>query len=321
MHREMVEWSNFQNEFAVLGHLVNQVTKAGEISFILLSYLFFSFFYSYPIFRAYVASGPSASKTVVHSLVTVLTYLIQFMICHLYFLHILGCVQDIALFLLLNHPGALCLLASPWPYGHAILLYLMYLAFFRLFTVAETNLFLNLDHDLLTSTLNRSSAVYIVIYLLMNFFTGSLCIPRAANILISARMGIQTDIGNLTGTLHNSTGIGSGVPIYLVIITVALLCYVASFIIKKMQVWKQKRAENSGNNGLNIISRSNLNLGTNSTIQGRMTSQPGPPPARAPQLLHVRPAVSTPSLLSCSGTAPAPQSGVLLDVSRLPTSP
>ena len=277
-----------------------------------------TFFLSFPqfhFFRAYVASGPSANKTVVHSLVIVLTYLIQLMLCHLYFLSILGCFQDSMLYLLHNYPGALCLLASPWPYGHATLLYLMFLAIFGLLTVAETNLFLKLDHDFLTSTINLSSTVYIVVYILMNFITGSLCVPRAANIFISARMGIETDIGNLTDTLRNSPGVGSGFPIYMIVIIAALIFYIASFIIKKKQIWKQMKTDIRQNNGLNIISSDSLDLDTDSTNQDRMPLEFVP---ADPKLICVRP-IPTPSLL-LSETASAPKNGVLLDGSRLPTS-
>ena len=234
------------------------MAKGSVINIVVQNLTFLISFHQFYYFRAYIASGPPTNKTVVHGMVTSLTYLVQLNIWHLYSLLVIGFFQDMAVHLIKTYPEAVCQYATPWIYGPSQILYLMYLSFFKLLIVAKTDLFLSLNHDALVRRINIFSVVFILGFSLVKFLTGNLCIPRAANILIWQRMSIQANIGHNTtigeSKLHASReDVGS--PFFLVTIAIALVCYVSSFFIKTMQKLKAKRTENRYNNNLGVVSQ------------------------------------------------------------------
>ena len=286
---------------------LSSMAQGSVINTLVQNLTFLISFHQFYFFRAYIASGPPISKTVVHGMVTSLTYLVQLNIWHLYSLLVIGFFPDMVVHLINTYPEAVCQFATPWMYGPTLILYLMYLAFFKLLIVAKTDLFLSLNHDALVRRINVFSIVFILGFSLGKFLAGNLCIPQAANILIWQRMSIQANIGNVTAIGHSKLQASKedvGNPFFLVTIAIALVCYVSSFLIKTRQKLRAKRTENRYNNNLGIASgsaransiiprpevESNHNSFCCSPIQARLAADSGnPTSSRVTQLVQVRP--------------------------------
>ena len=122
------------------------------------------------------------------------------------------------------------------PFTTSIVLYLMYLAFFRLLLVISTKIFLNLKHEVVVTGLNIVSAVIVTGSLLAEVLLyGTTCNITAAQALIYIKVGIKPNWAELAAKL----GKHRPFPWPVGIIVVTMVFYLISYIVD----WATKRKE------------------------------------------------------------------------------
>ena len=161
-----------------------------------------TFILSFPqfhFFRAYLESGPPAAKTVVHGLMTALTYVIQSLVIVLYLLTAFGYFPRHAATFLQTYPHLFCVLTSLRPFFLLISLYLLYLAIFGLVKEIRMEVFLNLDHEATVRRLNIASGIIVPLIMLADLWRiGTTCNPKLAALFIKLRIGIPADFDKPT---------------------------------------------------------------------------------------------------------------------------
>ena len=203
----------------------NVYTKVCQYITFLLSFLQFHFF------RKFLASGPPASKTVIHGLLISFTYVIQTYITYMFLLTIFSCLTTLAEWLLHEYPNGFCQLVSPTSLGQAMILYLTYLAFFRLLMVTKINTFINLNHESMVVRLNVIAGLIMTVNIMVELlYRGTTCNPKVAALYSGIRMGIKLEAGNIT--LGEDTPDSYSSYITFIFSTLAVVFYVISAVIE-----------------------------------------------------------------------------------------
>ena len=203
----------------------NAYTKVCQYITFLLSFLQFHYF------RKFLSSGPPASKTLIHGLLISFTYLIQTYITYMFVLTIFSCLTTLAEWLLHEYPNGFCQLVSPTSLGQAMILYLTYLAFFRLLMVTKINTFITLNHESIVVRLNIITGLIMTVNIMVELlYRGTTCNPKVAALYSGIRMGIKLEAGNIT--------LGEDVPdsyssyITVIFSTLTVVFYVISSVIE-----------------------------------------------------------------------------------------
>ena len=213
-----------------------------------------SFLLSFPqlsFFRAYLASGPPAAKTLLHSLVNTFTYIFQVMLVYLYVMHMFGYFGPAESFIH-SYPHYYCVLATPRPLVLSALLYLMYLACLKLLLVSQTEVFINLDHEATTTKLGITTVLLVIVNTVAELlYKGTTCNVKISMLISKTVLKVELEEGIFTPVKEEPFSF----LIVFLITSIAIICYLVTFVIQLMrkynnltrkgiwQLFKQKSEE------------------------------------------------------------------------------
>ena len=187
--------------------------------------LTFPLFY---LFRAYIASGPQAAKTVFHGLLTSFTYVLQLIAGYIFIITTFGYFTAQVKSLILTNPQLFCELTTPRPLKIVGVLYLMYLAFFRLLIVVKMEMFMNLNHEAVSTRLDVLSVIITVADTTIGLlYKGTTCNVKSAAVTFQL-MGAKVDIVKFTQSVTEEP---MSFMLVCLIISVAIVCYILSYLL------------------------------------------------------------------------------------------
>ena len=200
-----------------------------------------AFFFSLPLFhlfREFIASGPPASKTVIHGLVTSFTYCFQLLQFLIYLLSILGWFPHKAEELIQNYPQGFCVFVCSVNVRPA-LIYILFLAFFDLLMTIKIEMFLNMNHERVLKTLNIAAVIAWALITAKHFIsTGTVCQPRIAASYVSGIIGLNGTEKYFVDKTHDYSHFPVGLPL----VFCATFFYILSCILKKIKTWNQSNS-------------------------------------------------------------------------------
>ena len=180
------------------------------------------------LFRAYLASGPPAAKTVFHGLLTSFTYVLQLVAGYVFIITTFGYFTEQVKSLILTNPQLFCELTTPRPLKIVCVLYLMYLAFFRLLMVVKMEMFMNLNHEAVSTRLDVLSVIITVADTTVGLlYKGTTCNVKSAAVTFQL-MGAKVDIVKFTQSVTEEP---MSFMLVCLIISVAIVCYILSYLL------------------------------------------------------------------------------------------
>ena len=196
-----------------------------------------SFLLSFPqlcFFRAYLASGPPAAKTLLHSLVNTFTYIFQGMLVYLYVMHMFGYFGPAESFIH-SYPHYYCVLANPRPLVLSFLLYLMYLACLKLLLVTRVEVFIILDHETTATRLGVTTVLMVTVNTLAELlYKGTTCNAKIAMLISKAVLKVEVEEGIFTPVKEEPL---SFLMVFLISL-ITIICYLVTFVIKLIRKYK-----------------------------------------------------------------------------------
>ena len=138
--------------------------------------------------------------------------------------HVTGLADD----LLQTNPNLVCVILTPIPTTLGLVLFMMYLAFFRLLMVTKTNVFINLNHEAVVTKLNIATVVILLADILAGLvYKGTTCNVKIAKVFLQ-----------LIGVTENTEDFSKDViedPITFLlmnlVISLAVILYFLSYLV------------------------------------------------------------------------------------------